>query len=118
MKKKRILVFGMYEKFGGIETFIYNIVSNSNPNQIHFDFFVITGEKDGQNPYIDRIKKFYDGNVRFYSITKFKKNPLKALMQSIEVYKCCRGKYDAIYCNCAEVNIPASVSLLSGHRKP
>lgn len=102
---KRILVFGMYDKFGGIEAFIYNIIRNSNPKLVHYDLIVITGDVGGHNPFIDKVRDFYDGNARIFKIVKFKKNPLKALSESIILAKQTHGRYDAIYCNSAEASV-------------
>lgn len=37
---KKVLVYGMSNSFGGVSTFIYNVVRNTDRDEIHFDFIV------------------------------------------------------------------------------
>ena len=64
-KVKRILIIGLTNKMGGVETFIYNTVVNSDKNKIRYDFLVHGYKKC---VYQQEIEKFYDGKVSFFGV--------------------------------------------------
>lgn len=93
-KVKRILIIGLTNKMGGVETFIYNTVVNSDKNKIRYDFLVHGYKKC---VYQQEIEKFYDGKVSFYFIPKYKKNPVKCIQALREFYHKYGNQYDVIH---------------------
>lgn len=91
---KRVLIIGLTNKMGGVETFIYNTVVNSDKNKIRCDFLV-HGYKECV--YQKEIKEFYDGEVSFYFIPKYKKNPVKCIRALWEFYNRYGNQYDIIH---------------------
>lgn len=89
----RVLVLGLTNKVGGIETYIKGICLNSSRDRIHFDFVV----KGKEEAFAEReITNYYSGENHFFHITKMKKNPVKCIKEMKEIY---RRTYDVVYIN-------------------
>lgn len=92
---KRILVIGLTEKMGGVETFIYNTTINSNKNKIKYDYLI---HSSNDCVFKKEISEFYnDGENHFYFFPKFKKNPLKCIIELFKFYKKNKDTYDFIH---------------------
>lgn len=90
----RVLVLGMTETIGGMETYIRNLTLHSDKEKIVYDY-LIKGQNRGC--YEDEINSFYTGGARFWRVKKIKENPLRTYMQLREIYK--NTQYDAVYIN-------------------
>lgn len=96
---KKVLVFGMTENPGGIESVIMNYYRNINREVIQFDFLcncrTIAYEKE-----IESL------GGKIFSVTARKKNPLEFRKQMNDFMKLHAKEYDAIWVNvCSLVNI-------------
>ena len=86
---KKILVFGLSEYFGGIESYFLNMVSNINLNYI-FDFVP-------ENIEIAQFGEFEKYNCKLHNVVNWRKNPIK---YSKQIYNLLRDNaYDGIYMN-------------------
>lgn len=94
IKVKKILIIGMTNIMGGVETFIYNTVMNSDKKKFKYDFLV-HGYKECI--YQKEIEDFYDGKVSFYFIPQYKKNPLKCIRALVRFYNKYGNEYDIIH---------------------
>lgn len=93
-RPKRILVIGLTERMGGVETFIYNTMRFSHPEQYQFDYLV-----HGANHCVfqNEITEFYGSEQHIYFVEKYKANPFRCLRNLISFY-CENGKkYDWIH---------------------
>lgn len=91
--KKKILIWGMSDFPGGIESVIINYLSNFNLDRLQFDF-IISGFK--KIAYAERIEKM--GSRVFY-FPKKRKNPYKYYRELKKFFKNTGNKYDAIWFN-------------------
>lgn len=91
--KKKILIWGMSDFPGGIESVITNYLSNFNLDRFQFDF-IISGFK--KIAYAERIEKM--GSRVFY-FPKKRKNPYKYYRELKKFFKNTGNKYDAIWFN-------------------
>ena len=82
--KKRILVIGLTERMGGVETFIYNTTRFSNKGKYEYDFLV---HGTDHAVFQNEINKFYGNGNHFYFIPSFKKKPLSAIKALLLFYK-------------------------------
>ena len=97
--KKKILVFGMTENPGGIESVIMNYYRNINRNLIQFDFLC-----NCTTIAYQQAIRFLGGKI--FSVTARKKDPLKFRRQIKEFMKNHAKEYAAIWVNvCSLVNI-------------
>ena len=76
----KVLIIGMHDKIGGVETFLMNYYRNMDRDKIQFDF-ISTYDK---LCFEDEIKKL-GGNV--YKICSEKKNPIKYCTQLNKIIK-------------------------------
>ena len=67
---KKVLVYGISGGFGGIESFLHNVITNSDPQKVQFDILT----------YYDPIEykeKYLQKGVRVFKITSKHKSPAK-----------------------------------------
>lgn len=92
---KKILVIGLTERMGGVETFIYNTTRFSNKEIYEYDFLV-----HGSNHVVfqKEIMNFYnDGKQHFFFVPSIKKQPVASLKALSRFYKQNAYKYDFIH---------------------
>lgn len=94
--KKKILIIGMSDIIGGVETYIYNLIRLINKDKYHFDFLVI-----GQgihSVFENEINALLnDGKNHFFYCPNLKKHYIKAHRWLKDFYR--QNKYDIIYLN-------------------
>lgn len=96
---KRVLVFGMTENPGGIESVIMNYYRNINRNLMQFDFLC----NCETIAYKEEIRSL---GGKIFSVTPRKKDPLKFRRQMNAFMKNHAKEYNAIWVNvCSLVNI-------------
>ena len=96
MAKKKILVIGMTNLIGGVETYIYNVVRYINREKFDFDFLVIgQGEKAVFEKEINDLMG--DGKNHFFYCLNLKSCYGKANRWLKDFYN--SHKYDAVYLN-------------------
>lgn len=94
---KNILVYGMTENSGGVESVIMNYYNFVNKNKIHFDFICNTG-------YIAYEDELIACGSKIYKLPSRKKHPFKFYKQLKNILK--SNNYDAIWINvCSLGNI-------------
>lgn len=92
MNKIKILLTGMSDNLGGIETYIYNLYKNADKEKFEFSFLVFDYGKK-----VCYEKELEKKGVKFYKITPRTKNYFKFLKDLKEVYK--NNKFDYIHFN-------------------
>lgn len=98
---KRVLVWGMTENWGGIESVLFNYVNYSNKNKIQFDF--ITTSKS-----IPRSKDLENIGCKIYYISSRRSNYFKYKNELNAFFKEHSVEYEAIWLNdCMFANIDA-----------
>lgn len=101
----RILIIGMHDKIGGVETFLMNYFRNINRKKICFDFI---------NMY-DRLC-FQDDILalggKIYNIANVKKNPIQYFKQLTQVIK--TNNYNIVHINMLSVANP--LPIIVAHR--
>jgi len=100
--KKRILVYGMTNLKGGIESYIMNIYRNLEYNKIIFDFICDFSEI----AYYEEIKK---NGSKVYFIPSKRKNLFLHLWQFFKILKT-HKEYEVVYFNI--LNASAAVSMI------
>lgn len=99
--KKKVLVIGLSSILGGVETYIFNLVKNSNKDLYDY-FFLIIGDK--KSVFENEINKMFEGNKnRFYYCPNMKKNIFKGIKWIKDFYN--ENHFDYIYmntCTCAK----------------
>ena len=96
---KKILVFGITDKPGGVESVIMNYYRNMDRSKLQFDFLCNTDVV----AYEDEIKNL-GGNI--YRITARSKNLFKYRKELKEFFKKNHEKYDTVWVNiCSLANI-------------
>ncbi len=95
MGRKRVLIIGLTNRMGGVETFIKNVLVSSDTNRVVFDFLVHDGTRRCQ--YDQVIRNFYagDGEEHIFHVAPFKSNPVRCLVETWRV--CARRKYDWVH---------------------
>lgn len=96
----RVLVFGLTENSGGIESVIINYFNNIDKRKIHFDFLC---NFKGKIAYEDYLKS---KGSRFFKITSRKQNPLLFKKELKSFFK----KYGKKY-NCLWINLNSLVNI-------
>lgn len=89
---KKVLIFGMTENPGGVETFLMNYYRRLNSKELHFDFL---GATDTQIAYEKEIKKY----SKVFHIPVRKKHPLKYWQAINAFFKKYSSDYDCIWVN-------------------
>lgn len=107
-RKYRVLIFGMTENPGGVETVLINYFRNVSQKKIHFDFLSNTTKEIA---YENEIKKT---GSHVYHICSRKKNPLKYWFQLSIFFKTYAKNYDCIWVN---VNNLANIDYLKLAKK-
>lgn len=95
---KRILIYGMSSRVGGVEEYLMNVYRNIDRKNIQFDFIIT----DGNKVYCEKEIQNFGGNI-FYP----QKNSLiKKIISLKEIMKKERKNHDTIYFNsCGMYNI-------------
>lgn len=94
-KMKRILIIGLTERMGGVETFIYNTTIHSNKEKYKYDFLV---HGSVHCVFENEINHFYnDGEQHIYFIRKYKDSPLGCIRDLMNFYSKNGDKYDYIH---------------------
>ncbi|MBU5428789.1 glycosyltransferase [Kineothrix sp. MSJ-39] len=91
---KRILVIGLTERMGGVETFIYNSTIFSDREKYEYDFLV---HGTDHCVFENEILQFYNNERHIYFVEKIKKNPIKWLKDMLTFYQTNGSKYDYIH---------------------
>lgn len=91
MKQVRILIVGLTEGVGGVETFICNINRHIDHSKFHIDFLT---HQEIDKKYIEDLT-FAHGKI--YTITGIKKNPLRYIKEISKFFK--YNKYDIVHLN-------------------
>lgn len=97
MKKqpKRILIIGLTERMGGVETFIYNTTTHSDKAKYKYDYLV---HGTDYCVFEDEINKFYDdGEKHIFFIKKYKEDPLGCIRELKKFYVENGHKYDYVH---------------------
>lgn len=89
---KKILVIGLTERMGGVETFIYNTTIFSNKEHIQYDYLI---HGAGHAQFQKQLSAFYGDNEHFHFVSHFKSKPLKTIKELYSFYK--THHYDAIH---------------------
>lgn len=93
--KKRILVIGLTERMGGVETFIYNTTRFSDKNKYEYDFLV---HGTDHTVFQKEITDFYnDGKNHFFFVPSIKKHPVASLKALSKFYEKNASKYDYVH---------------------
>ena len=93
---KKVLVYGISGGFGGIESFLYNVISNSDQEKVQFDILT----------YYDPIvykEKYLQKGVRIFKITSKHESPKKNKREMKSFFEQHAMEYDAVWCNLAEL---------------
>lgn len=93
---KKVLVYGISGSFGGIESFIFNVISNINKREIEFNILT----------YYDNISYMQDYKkmgVKIFKITSKHENLIKNHFELKNFFKEHMNEYDVIWCNLAEL---------------
>ena len=92
---KRILIIGLTERMGGVETFIYNTTMFSDKSKYVYDFLVHGAD---HCVFEEELRKFYDdGEQHIFFIRKYKENPFGCVSDLREFYKNNGERYDYIH---------------------
>lgn len=93
IKSKKILVIGLTERMGGVETFIRNTTIFSDKKKYEYEYLIHGTE----NPiFKEDIEKFY-GKSPFHFVGHFKRKPISTFWQLAKFYKLNHKKYDFIH---------------------
>ncbi len=97
--KSKILVFGITDKYGGVESVIMNNYRNFDKNKLQLDFLCNTKKV----AYEEEIKSL---GGKIYRISSRSKHPLKYYLALNNFFKQHASEYDAIWINvCSLANI-------------
>lgn len=97
---KRVLVVGMYDKIGGVETFLMNYYRNIDKNVIQMDFV----SKFDKICFEDEIRK---NGGKIYKIDSEKKHPIKHFKEMKRIIK--DNHYDIVHINMRSVANPLPI---------
>lgn len=90
---KKVLIIGLTERLGGVETFIYNTTINSDKSKIQYEF-LIHGAKYAQ--FQEEITNFYNNDKEhFHFVSHYKKKPITTFIELCKFYR--MNKYDIIH---------------------
>ena len=94
-KQKRILIIGLTERMGGVETFIYNTTIFSDKSKYKYDYLVHGSD---HCVFQKEIEKFYhDDEQHFFFVRKYKENPIGCISDLKKFYAENGYKYDYIH---------------------
>ena len=92
---KKILIIGLTERMGGVETFIYNTTIFSNKTKYTYDYLI---HGTDHCVFEKEIRDFYsDGEQHFFFVRKYKEDPIGCLKDLHTFYKNNGKKYDWIH---------------------
>ena len=95
---KRILIYGMSSKVGGVEEYLMNVYRNLDRKEMQFDFIIT----DGNTVYCEEEIQNLGGKVYYPQNTKF----IKKMLSLKKIIKQERKNHDTIYFNsCGMYNI-------------
>lgn len=96
---KRVLIIGHTNTMGGVETFIHNVVLNSDVERVSFDLLIHDGS--GKCQYEDEFIDFYkrDGKNHLIHIPPIKKKPLACIASLIRLCRKHKNDYDWVHLN-------------------
>jgi len=95
VNKKRVLVIGLTERMGGVETFIYNSTIFSDKTKYKYDFLV---HGTDHCVFEKEINDFYnDGEKHIFFVRKYKENPFGCICDLYNFYKDNAYKYNLIH---------------------
>lgn len=86
--KKRILVYGMSDNMGGMESYIMYMIQHTEPDQYDFDMLTVFQKIAYENELSRR-------GCRVYHVDSFSRNPLRHIRRVCEIMK----QYDVLYMN-------------------
>lgn len=87
---KNVLIFGISDNPGGIETYVLNMLKVVDKTKIHFDILSVFDNVVYEN-------EFNNYGCNIYKINSFSSNPFLHKKQLLEIIK--NNNYDAIYMN-------------------
>lgn len=90
----KVLILGMTDRIGGVETFIFNSTIYSDRNEIQFDYLVHDSK---EAVFRKEINNFYDDREHFFFVPKIKKNPFKTFKVLFRFYWKNRDVYDWVH---------------------
>ncbi|NQG98072.1 glycosyltransferase [Streptococcus suis] len=93
MKSKKILIIGLTERMGGVETFIYNTTRFSDKNKYTYEYLIHGTESP---IYEKELTDFYGTNP-FHYVGHFKKKPISTFIQLAKFYKKNKNRFDYIH---------------------
>lgn len=93
---KQVLIYGISGNIGGIESFIYNIISQIHGEEIRFDILTFYEKIEYQEIY-NKI------GVNIFTVTSKHKNPIKNKIEMRGFFEKYGKNYDVIWCNLAEL---------------
>ncbi len=88
MRKKKILIIGLTERMGGVETFIYNTTRFSNKNKYEYEYLV---HGTDHCVFQNQISEFYGQEDCIHFVRKYKENPFGCIKDLVLFY-CRNGK--------------------------
>lgn len=92
---KRILIIGLTERMGGVETFIYNTTTHSDKTKYKYDYLV---HGTDHCVFENEINTFYnDGEQHIFFCEKYKSNPFACIRHLKKFYAKNGNKYDYIH---------------------
>lgn len=90
----KVLVIGLTDTIGGVETYIRNIVLSSNKSEIQFYFIIKNSQKA---IFEDEIMSFYNNQNHFFYVAQLKRNPIKWYIDMKKVFN--NHEFDLVYIN-------------------
>lgn len=103
----RVLVVGMTDNPGGVETLMLNVISSIDPNTVRFDFLVNTEE-------VAFEQRLLDYGAKIYRITPRRRSRMGFYRDLRRVFSEHKGEYSAIWEN---VNTLANIDYLTYAKK-
>lgn len=92
--KKKILIIGLTERMGGVETFIYNTTRFSDKSKYEYDYLVHGAD---YCVFEKEINEFYSDEKHIYFIRKYKQNPLGCIKDLLHFFRTNGKKYTYVH---------------------
>lgn len=93
---KKVLVYGISDSFGGVEAFLFNIISNTDMRQVRFDILTY-------HPYIQYQEAYEQMGVGIHTITSKHENMWKNKTEMQCFFQQHASEYEVVWCNLAEL---------------